>query len=141
MIAPVAAIVGVVLGGGLSARRERRQWLTQQRFAAYTNLNSSARRMLWRGGEVGLIADGSTLPAQIDRVRAAMFDVRESAALVELVGAAPVVAQAQRLRSMFGDELFDYLTSLDGPQDESHPAILNARQQLKAFQEATRNHL
>ncbi|WP_161965287.1 hypothetical protein [Ornithinimicrobium cerasi] len=129
LIAPAAALLGVVLGTTLSGRREHRQWLRERRFEAYSDVNLAARTVLWRGDEIGRDSAEPDLEAQIAKVRAAMFDLRQAVATVEIIGTVTGIKVARSLNDASA-ALYRYLSELKGPPEDDAIAIQQARAAL-----------
>lgn len=140
LIAPGFALLGVVLGTVLSARREHRQWLRERRFAAYSDVNLAARTMLWRGDEIGRDSAEPDQDVQMAKVRAAMFDLRQAVAAVEIIGTSKGIKVARNLKDASAD-LYRYLSNLQGPPEDDAIAVKQARAALGEYQEAMQQEL
>ena len=140
LITPGVALLGVAVGAVLSGRREHRQWLRERRFEAYSKVNLAARTMLWRGDEIGRESAGADLASQVGKVRAAMFDLRQSVATVEIIGTNTGIRAARSLKDALA-EFYGYLTTLQGPPDDDATAVQQAQAALGKYQATMQKEL
>lgn len=114
IVSAVASLGGVMLGTSLGGRRERRNWRRDKVFDVFTTFTSAARTFLWRAAEIDEGRRDLTLDEQHERLRTAMFDLREALARLELVGDEPVRRAARDIEGHYGNTLYPWLHDAEG---------------------------
>lgn len=141
VLAPVSALLGVVVGQYVASRRESSQWLRDQELKAFTALVYASRSMLWRGAEI-TAEDPPTRLRPNQPVRTAMFDLREALASVEmLTESKDVMRMCAELEDEFGNALYPFFQTLAGPPADDAPEVVRARQTLERFRVAAKTEI
>lgn len=141
--APVAGLVGVVVGALLTSRTQESHWLKQLRLSAFLEVDSAARLVLFRGAEIGRPPmGGGTVDLVVQRaaMRDAMMLLRDAVSRVNLIAEVDARRAARRLLASFQAQAFPYFMSSDLP-DEGSDEIQHARGRMIEFNEAAQKDL
>lgn len=133
----VVALLGVALGAWLGSRREAQAWLRDRRMEAYVDFMSAARNLLYRGAEVRGSSDEREVAR--DKVRDVMQQLRDRATPIALIAPEEVREAAERVKSYFGDDLYDYFMSTHEASESEE--VRQAQDLAKAFEDAARQSL
>lgn len=141
IVAPIAALFGVALGPLISSGTERRAWLRRQKYEIAAGVVSAARIVLWRGDEIDPSRLDPPLANQRERVRQAMFTLREQLSLVDLLFDVKVVRAAKNLENHFGETVVPYFMNLASVPDVASEEVARARTLMTHFQDSARASL
>lgn len=140
VLAPVSALLGVLVGTLLSARKERRNWQRDKKYSVYIGVIRAARAMLWRGDEIHTGRPEATIEEQRAEVRKAMMRLREQLSSVEMIAKGAVVEAGRDLEGHFGNVLYPHFFEIDVADGQAQQ-VQKARNLLVRFSEAARDDL
>ncbi len=136
----VTALAGVGLGHTLNWRRETRAWQRDKKYEVYNAVTSAARILLWRGDEIDANRSDASLEERRERVRQAMFELREQLTSVSLITDGKPATVASELENHCGNVLYDYFFTVQQADDQAED-VLEARRLLTKFADAARKEL
>jgi hypothetical protein len=130
----LAGLLGVALGAALTSSAQERHWRTEVRLKAYLELIAAARKVLWRGDEIGRTPEGRV--KEKDAVRQATFDLRQAVTQVSLLGPKRIKRVTSELVTLYRDDLYDFFMALESEPLLREPVVAQARNLLLEFQRA-----